>query len=483
MWGNVAVTYEEVLIKAYGTTVVKQSELCHLLIEADGERPCTSDDEFYYFYYAHNDSTGAKAILICAEEYGGYEQIPSIFPEDVSINYRVRISKCAPFQIAHFVGALTCGAEPVAVMGIPVSHVVEYAYTAMGGKRVNPYKQSTDEYTANNVIRLIISRYGEMSYTQIIDFLVKNYGAIASSPLESDWLYVRGEHIPCDTLPFSVREIVTESERNVTNEPEVRWASEYSLFRLVLFYYADAYFHYYAPWLGLQHLDIFIPSLNVGIEYQGKQHYEPIDFFGGEGGFQKRKQLDKSKKLLAEANGIILIEWPYSIPITPINLIMQLSDKGITNFPMPDCSRIPKLQSDECIVEESVKVAFEICQYSSSGKYLGKYKSYKEASNATDISDEQIQKAVNGYAKTAGEFQWRRCPEAENHNDIDAVKISEQTNQNKRIFQVTTDGEIIAEFVSINSAAKETGINRKSIFCVLNGMQKTAGGYMWAYAE
>lgn len=476
-------TFEEALIKSYGTIYVHQSELCRLLIEVDGGQSCTSDDEYYYFYFAFNNSTGASAILICAEKYGRYEKIPSLFPEDGSTNYRVLISKSAPFQIVHFVGALVYGAEPVAMMGIPVSHVVEYTHMAMGGRRVCSYKKPIDRYSANNIIRLIISRYGEMSYKKIIQLLVNHYGALASSPLELYWLYVRGEHIPCDTLPFSVREIVTESELNIAYEPKVRWTSEYSLFRLVLSYYADTHFHYSAPWLGLQHLDIFIPSIKVGIEYQGKQHYEPVDFFGGEGGFLKQKQLDKSKKLLAEANGIILIEWSYSIPITPINLIMLLSDRGITNFPTPDCSRIPKLDIDECITEITPRIVFEICQYSPSGKYLGKYKSYNEASNATGISDKQILKAANGYAKTAGNFQWRRYPEAENHNDIEAVKAMEQANQHKRIYQVTKDGEVIAEFTSINSAAKETGINRKSIFCVLNGTQKTAGGYMWAYGE
>ena len=47
----------------------------------------------------------------------------------------------------------------------------------------------------------------------------------------------------------------------------------------------------------------------------------------------------------------------------------------------------------------------------------------------------------------------------------------------------TFDGEIIAEFSSIGSAEKATGVNRKSIRSVLNGVQKEAGGFLWTSVE
>ena len=34
-------------------------------------------------------------------------------------------------------------------------------------------------------------------------------------------------------------------------------------------------------WLGQQHLDIYFPYKNIAIEYQGLQHQEPVEFFGG----------------------------------------------------------------------------------------------------------------------------------------------------------------------------------------------------------
>lgn len=68
----------------------------------------------------------------------------------------------------------------------------------------------------------------------------------------------------------------------------------------------------YSPeWLGRQRIDIFIEEKNIGIEYNGKQHYEPIDFFGGETGFLEIKRRDKLKKQLCDYNYVRLIEVKY----------------------------------------------------------------------------------------------------------------------------------------------------------------------------
>jgi hypothetical protein len=59
-------------------------------------------------------------------------------------------------------------------------------------------------------------------------------------------------------------------------------------------------------WLKPQRLDLFIPDLKLAIEYQGEQHFIPVELFGGEEGFQLRQESDERKKKLCEANGINL---------------------------------------------------------------------------------------------------------------------------------------------------------------------------------
>lgn len=59
--------------------------------------------------------------------------------------------------------------------------------------------------------------------------------------------------------------------------------------------------------LGKQHLDIYLPDFQIGIEYQGEQHSKAVDFFGGEEAFQKSVIRDQIKKEKCDAAGIHLI--------------------------------------------------------------------------------------------------------------------------------------------------------------------------------
>ena len=104
-----------------------------------------------------------------------------------------------------------------------------------------------------------------------------------------------------------------------------KWKSEQTLFTLVKKEYPDALFQFRPRWLEPQNLDIFIPCLNIGIEYQGIQHYECIDFFGGAEAFEHRKELDARKEKLCEANGLRLIAWPYTDDISAKNLKSKIA--------------------------------------------------------------------------------------------------------------------------------------------------------------
>ena len=57
--------------------------------------------------------------------------------------------------------------------------------------------------------------------------------------------------------------------------------------------------------------DFFLPDLNIAIEYQGKQHYEPVEIFGGEAAFIKQQERDSRKRKLSLENNIKLIEIRY----------------------------------------------------------------------------------------------------------------------------------------------------------------------------
>lgn len=89
------------------------------------------------------------------------------------------------------------------------------------------------------------------------------------------------------------------------------WVSEVSLFSLVRSLFPDAVHQWRPPFLGLQSVDIYVPSAKLAIEYQGKQHYEAVKLFGGEEGLLSSQARDGRKRELFKANGIELIEWRY----------------------------------------------------------------------------------------------------------------------------------------------------------------------------
>ena len=79
--------------------------------------------------------------------------------------------------------------------------------------------------------------------------------------------------------------------------------------------------------------DFYLPKYNVCIEYDGIQHFEPIDFFGGEEEFRKRKKNDSIKNVFCKNNGIVLLRIKYDQDIDMVlhdffnTLTIQINNK------------------------------------------------------------------------------------------------------------------------------------------------------------
>lgn len=92
-----------------------------------------------------------------------------------------------------------------------------------------------------------------------------------------------------------------------------KWVNE-----TILFNYINILFSEYSVereaspiWLDRQRLDIFIPELNLAIEYQGEQHFKPVSIFGGNEGLLRAKERDKLKLQKCKSNKINLIYFAY----------------------------------------------------------------------------------------------------------------------------------------------------------------------------
>lgn len=89
------------------------------------------------------------------------------------------------------------------------------------------------------------------------------------------------------------------------------WQNQNRLFQLVTEEHPSALSEYSPDWLSPLRLDIYIPEIRVAIEYNGQQHYRPIEYFGGLSSFEAGQRRDQLKAELCEKFGVKLIIWPY----------------------------------------------------------------------------------------------------------------------------------------------------------------------------
>jgi hypothetical protein len=116
--------------------------------------------------------------------------------------------------------------------------------------------------------------------------------------------------------------------RTIVGVPPIgeKFISETVLFKTVAYLLKghDVIHHYRADWLARQELDIFVPSLNLAIEYQGEQHFTPIDAWGGDDALKKTQKMDEEKRRRCECKGIKLICFDYTMELTEKFVARQL---------------------------------------------------------------------------------------------------------------------------------------------------------------
>lgn len=115
-------------------------------------------------------------------------------------------------------------------------------------------------------------------------------------------------------MEYEIKRVIREAENIYREEKDLPrvgegWVSETELYyKIKEAFPNEKIVHHGKPsWLGLQHLDIYFPEKNVAIEYQGLQHNQPVDFFGGEESFKKNQERDQHKKDLCKKNNCALL--------------------------------------------------------------------------------------------------------------------------------------------------------------------------------
>ena len=123
-----------------------------------------------------------------------------------------------------------------------------------------------------------------------------------------------------------------------------------------------------------------------------------------------------------------------------------------------------------------------VCQYTLDGVKVATFDNMVIAEQQTGIKHQCIGKVIRGGGRTAGNFVW-----ALETTPISSIIFPGSTYKKRgakrKVYQLTTDGQIIKLHTSIIDGALEVGISPKRISDVLSGRKTLAGGFKWAYSD
>ena len=106
------------------------------------------------------------------------------------------------------------------------------------------------------------------------------------------------------------------------------WVSETLLAGLVrrLLPSHEVITHTRPAWLEGLELDMYVPGLLLGLEYQGQQHFHAVEAWGGEASLAELQERDARKLMLCKAAGVRLLHIDYTEPLTEDHIRSVLAD-------------------------------------------------------------------------------------------------------------------------------------------------------------
>lgn len=189
-----------------------------------------------------------------------------------------------PYAIRKILGQELCYND--ANFKYVLTHLLEEYYT----NKNTSFKKSSElspKFIPNNVMRYwTFLDYAKSSYfpEKYIDILKRPQKYISQCNNMAE--YIKTEN------KWKSEELVFEYTKKLFNKHQV-------------IYQHRPYF--LRTYSGQMSYDVFVCGENIAIEYQGKQHFEPVEFFGGQKHFEEQRKRDALKREKSEQNGVILI--------------------------------------------------------------------------------------------------------------------------------------------------------------------------------
>lgn len=123
----------------------------------------------------------------------------------------------------------------------------------------------------------------------------------------------------------------------------------------------------------------------------------------------------------------------------------------------------------------------KVSQYTLDGMFLRTFDSIGLAAKYIGVCATCIGNCASGKQNSAGGYKWEYETEAKLQVNK-GIKLPVGF-RGKPVIQLTLNGDFVAEYVSIQDAARRIGVNATTIARAINGKYKHCGGFLWRYKD
>lgn len=161
------------------------------------------------------------------------------------------------------------------------------------------YCAGTIKKTTEQFIKEVKKTHGDKYGYSKTKYVERESKVIITCPIHGDFLQPANRHLRGSGCPNCKISKGEEKIQRFLTENKVKFNQEHKFEGMIF--------------KNPLRCDFYIPFIKTVIEFNGKQHYEPIEYFGGWESFKQTQERDKIKKEYLLKKGIDLIEIKYDI--------------------------------------------------------------------------------------------------------------------------------------------------------------------------